>query len=230
MQHNQFRKDKKLWTEKTAGERVTVREFADVRDEAQAVGSAIYARVRNEGFRYADFAAFYRINAQSRVLEDALRRLEIPYKIIGAVRFYDRSEVKNVIAYLRVVVNPRDTLSLKRIINIPTRALGKTSLEAIEKFAIEQGLTLFNTLECAGEVPGLTPRAKAAAIDFHTFMSTFMANVGTQTAREVARQVLEATGYLKGLEADEDAEAQTRAQNIREFLNAIEEYGRALGR
>src|SRR5882672_285523 len=156
VRHNQFRKDKKLWTEKKGGDPVTVDEFSDEREEAQSVGSVIYNRVHNEDFRYADFAIFYRINAQSRVLEDALRRLEIPYKIIGAVRFYDRAEVKNVIAFLRVIVNPADTLSLKRMFNIPTRGLGKTTMETIERFAIAQNLTLFNALERAAEIPDLT--------------------------------------------------------------------------
>src|SRR6185437_16669680 len=132
VKNNQFRKDKKLWTEKLGGDAVTADEFADEREEALAIASTIHNKVRNEDYRFADFAAFYRINAQSRVLEDALRRLEIPYKIIGAVRFYDRAEVKNVIAYLRVIVNPADTLSLKRILNIPARGLGKTSLESLE--------------------------------------------------------------------------------------------------
>jgi len=224
VQHNQFRKEKKLWTEKIAGDPVSAAEFADEREEALAVASAIHVGVRNEDARFSDFAVFYRINAQSRVLEDALRRLEIPYKIIGSVRFYDRAEVKNVIAYLRVVVNPADTLCLKRIFNIPTRALGKTSLEAFEKFAFAQNLSLFNALERAADVPGITPRAKKSALEFHTLLSTFMANRDQLDAMELTKQILDATGYLKGLETDEDAEAQTRAQNIREFLNAIEEY------
>ena len=224
VQHNQFRKEKKLWTEKSGGDPVTATEFADEREEALAVASGIYNRVRNEDFRYADFAVFYRINAQSRVLEDALRRMEIPYKIIGSVRFYDRAEVKNVIAYLRVIVNPRDTLSVKRVINIPTRGLGKTSLEALEKFAVDRHLSLFDALAQAADVPGLSPRAKAAATDFHTLISTMRGNLEQVTAREMTGQILEATGYLRGLEADEDAESQTRAQNVREFLNAIEEY------
>src|SRR5882672_4422346 len=156
VQHNQFRKEKKLWTEKTAGDPVSAIEFADEREEALAVASAIHQKVRSEDSRYADFAVFYRINAQSRVLEDALRRLEIPYKIIGSVRFYDRAEVKNVIAFLRVIVNPADTLSLKRMFNIPTRGLGKTTMETIERFAIAQNLTLFNALERAAEIPDLT--------------------------------------------------------------------------
>ena len=221
---NQFRKDKKLWTEKLSGDPVTAVEFADEREESLAVASAIHQKVRNEDFHYKDFAVFYRINAQSRVLEDALRRLEIPYKIIGAVRFYDRAEVKNVIAYLRVVVNPADTLGLKRIINIPTRALGKTTLEAIEKFALAQNLTLFNALERGAEISDMTARARKAAVEFHALLSTFMANRDRSNAMDLTKQILEATGYLKGLETDEDAEAQTRAQNVREFMNAIEEY------
>ena len=224
VQHNQFRKEKKLWTERAGGDPVSATEFADEREEALAVASAVHQKVRNEDFRYADFAVFYRINAQSRVLEDALRRLEIPYKIIGAVRFYDRAEVKNVIAYLRVVVNPADTLGLKRIINIPTRSLGKTTLDAIERFAFTQNFTLFNALERAAEITDITPRARKAAVEFHKLLSTFMANRDQLNAKELTNQILEATGYLKGLELDEDAEAQTRAQNVREFLNAIDEY------
>jgi DNA helicase-2/ATP-dependent DNA helicase PcrA len=224
VQHNQFRKDKKLWTEKTAGEAVSATEFADEREEALAVASTIHTRVRNEDARFPDFAVFYRINAQSRVLEDALRRLEIPYKIIGSVRFYDRAEVKNVIAYMRVVVNPSDTLSLKRIFNIPTRALGKTTLETFEKFAFAQNVSLFNALERGAEVTDITPRARKAALEFHTMLSTLIANRDQLDAMALTKQILDATGYLKGLEIDEDAEAQTRAQNVREFINAIEEY------
>jgi len=224
VQHNQFRKEKKLWTEKTAGDPISANEFADEREEALAVASAIHQKVRSEDYRHADFAIFYRINAQSRVLEDALRRLEIPYKIIGSVRFYDRAEVKNVIAYLRVIVNPADTLGLKRILNIPTRGLGKTSLEAFEKFAHEQNLSLFNVLERSAEIPGITPRAKAAAKGFHALLSGFMAKSDTLNAQEMTNQILEATGYLKELEGDDDSESQARAQNVREFLNAVEEY------
>ena len=224
VQRNQFRKEKKLWTEKTAGDPVSSSEFADEREESLAVASAIHQKVRTEDYHYADFAVFYRINAQSRVLEDALRRLEIPYKIIGSVRFYDRAEVKNVIAYLRVIVNPADTLGLKRILNIPARGLGKTSLEAIEKFSYEQKLSLFNALEKAKEIPGITPRAKAAATEFHALLSAFMAKRDTVNAMEMTSQILEATGYLKELECDDDAESQARAANIREFVNAVEEY------
>ncbi len=224
VQHNQFRKDKKLWTEKVAGDPITATEFNDEREEALAVASAIHQKVRSEDFRYADFAVFYRINAQSRVLEDALRRLEIPYKIIGSVRFYDRAEVKNVIAYMRVIVNPADTLSLKRIFNIPTRGLGKTTLETIERFAIAQNLTLFNALERAAEIPDITPRAKKGAVEFHKLLSGFMTHRDSLNAQEMTKKLLDATGYLRELEADEDAEAQTRAQNVREFLNAIDEY------
>jgi DNA helicase II / ATP-dependent DNA helicase PcrA len=224
VQRNAMRKDKKLWTEKEGGDPVTANEFQDEREEALAVASAIHNKVRKEDFRFADFAAFYRINAQSRVLEDALRRLEIPYKIIGSVRFYDRAEVKNVIAYLRVIVNPVDSLSLKRIINVPTRGIGKTSIEALEKFSVENHLSLYNVMGRVSECPGLNNRAKAALSEFHTLMETLMANRDTASASIMTGQVLEATGYLKGLESDEDPEAQTRAQNVKEFLNAVAEY------
>jgi DNA helicase II / ATP-dependent DNA helicase PcrA len=224
VKHNQFRKEKKLWTEKTGGDLVTANEFADEREEALAVASAIHNRVRNDSFRYADFAVFYRINAMSRVLEDALRRMEIPYKIIGSVRFYERAEVKNVLAYLRLVVNPNDALALKRVINTPPRGFGKTSLEAVQKYAAAHQLTLFNALERATEIPGLMPKAKAAATEFHTLISTFIANRDLHSALQMMQQVLEATGYLRSLEADDDLESQARAQNIKELLTAVQEY------
>ncbi len=224
VQNNQFRKDKKLWTQRKGGDPVTVDEFADEREEALAIASTLYNKVRGADSRYADFAVFYRINAQSRVLEDALRRMEIPYKIIGAVRFYDRAEVKNVIAYLRVIMNPADSLSLKRIFNTPTRGLSKATQEAFERFAFENQLTFFNAMERSHEVTGLTARAKAAALEFHTLLSTLMSNRDTWDAKEMTQQVLEATGYMKTLEEDPDPEAQSRVQNVKEFVNAAEEY------
>ena len=198
VQHNQFRKEKKLWTEKTGGEPVTADEFQDEREEALAVASAIHQKVRNEDFRFADFAVFYRINAQSRVLEDALRRLEIPYKIIGSVRFYDRAEVKNVIAYLRLIVNPADARlpGLKRILNIPTRALGKTSLEAFQRFAYEKQITLFEAVGHAAEIPELTPRARASAKDFHAMISGLSLESDALTPCKMTRQLLERPCYL----------------------------------
>lgn len=224
VQHNQFRKEKKLWTSRKGGDPVTATEFADEREEALAVASHIRQQMSQGDSSYADFAVFYRINAQSRVLEDALRRLEIPYKIIGSVRFYERAEVKNVLAYLRVLINPKDALSFKRILNIPPRGLGKTSLEAIERFAQEKSVSLFEAVGQATEIPDLKPRARASVVDFHTLLTTLMANRETHTATEMTRLVLEATGYLKGLEMDDDADSQMRAQNIKELVTAVQEY------
>src|SRR5471030_3123490 len=121
---------------------------------------------------YSDYAVFYRINAQSRVLEDALRRHEIPYKIIGSMRFYERAEIKDVLAYLRLIVNPKDTLALRRIINVPTRGLGKTSLELVQRFADEKHLPLFDALARAKEIKELKGRASAAMVEFHTLILT----------------------------------------------------------
>ncbi|MFA5975805.1 MAG: UvrD-helicase domain-containing protein [Elusimicrobiota bacterium] len=224
VRQNQFRKDKRLWTEKSGGDPVTADEFADEREEALSVASTIYNQVRHSDSLYADFAIFYRINAQSRVFEDALRRMEIPYKIIGSVRFYERAEVRNVIAYLRLVINPADDLSLKRIFNVPTRGLGKTSLEALQRFAQTHHLLLFAALGRAAEITELTARARTAARELHTLLSTFIGLRDQCTAAEMTKQILEATGYLRGLEAEEEAESQMRAQNIKEFLTAVLEY------
>jgi DNA helicase II / ATP-dependent DNA helicase PcrA len=222
--HNKFRKDKKLWTAQSGGDPVVAEEFADERQEALVVASTIKQGVKQSGMRYGDYAAFYRINAQSRVLEDALRRLEIPYKIVGSVRFYDRAEVKDVLAYLRLVINPVDTLALRRIVNSPARGLGKTSLEQIEHFAGQNQISLFDALARASEITTLKGRAANAALEFHTLISTLISNRDTWTSHEMIRQVLDATSYLKLLEQDEDGEAQMRAHNVRELVNAVEEY------
>jgi DNA helicase-2/ATP-dependent DNA helicase PcrA len=222
--NNKFRKDKKLWTAQLGGEPVTSDEFSDERQEALVVASTIRQGVAAGDMNYKDYAVFYRINAQSRVLEDALRRMEVPYKIVGSVRFYDRAEVKDVLAYLRLIVNPKDTLALRRIVNVPTRGLGKTSLEQIERFAGERLITLFEALGLAREIPTLTGRAQNAAVEFHTLISTLITNRDVWSSIEMIRQVLDATGILKLLEAEEDGESLVRAQNIRELVNAVSEY------
>jgi DNA helicase II / ATP-dependent DNA helicase PcrA len=224
VRNNKFRKEKKLWTAKTGGDPVTADEFADERQEALVVASTIKQGTKKGDMRYGDYAIFYRINAQSRVLEDALRRMEIPYKIIGTVRFYDRAEVKDILAYLRLVINPVDTLALRRIVNSPARGLGKTSLEQIEHFAGANQLSLFDALARAQEIPTLKGRAANAAVEFHTLISTLIASRDIWTSHEMIRQVLDATGYLKLLEGEDDGESQVRAQNVRELVNAVEEY------
>src|SRR5258708_4269385 len=222
--NNKFRKDKKLWTAQTGGDAVVADEFADERQEALVVASTIRQGVAQGDMRYSDYAVFYRINAQSRVLEDALRRMEIPYKIIGSVRFYDRAEVKDVLAYLRLVINPVDTLALRRIVNVPVRGLGKTSLEHIERFAGDKHLSLFDAMARAREISALKGRAANAAVEFHTLIATLITNRDVWSSHEMIRQVLDATGLLKGLEEDDDGESQMRAQNVRELVNAVEEY------
>ena len=224
VQNNKFRKDKKLWTAKSGGDPVVADEFQDERQEALVVASTIKQGVAKGDMKYADHAVFYRINAQSRVLEDALRRMEIPYKIIGTVRFYERAEVKDILSYLRLVINPVDTLALRRVINVPTRGLGKTSLEQIEHFAGEKQISLFEALGRVREVVTLKGRAQNAALEFHAMASNLMAHRDLWTAHEMIQQVLDVTGYLKALEGEEDGESQARAQNVRELATAVEEY------
>jgi DNA helicase-2/ATP-dependent DNA helicase PcrA len=224
VRNNKFRKEKKLWTAQAGGDAVTADEFQDERQEALVVASTIRQGISQGDMRYSDYAVFYRINAQSRVLEDALRRMEIPYKIIGTVRFYERAEIKDILCYLRLIINPVDTLALRRVINSPPRGLGKTSLEQIERFAGEQNVSLFQILGRARELKSITGRAQNAAVEFHTLISTLIANRDVWSSLEMIRQVLDATGYLKNLEEDEDGESQVRAQNVRELVNAVQEY------
>ena len=146
VRENRNRRDKTLWTQNEKGSPVLCYKAEDESDEADFVCEKILALNRDEGFSFNDIAILYRTNAQSRVMEDVLRRNGLPYQVIGGLRFYERKEIKDVLAYMRVVVNSHDSVSLKRILNVPTRGIGKTSIEKVEKYCMEKGLTLLEGL------------------------------------------------------------------------------------
>lgn len=217
---NESRHGKTLWTERERGDAVRVYPAQTERDEAEYVGRRIDALRQDYGL--SEMAIFYRTNAQSRAFEDVLRARGLPYRVIGGLRFYDRAEVKDVLAYLKVLVNPSDPISLERIINRPTRGIGKTTVEKCRAEADARGGTLWEALcalaqeASAGLASKLTP--------FVELVIDLMGFAATHNALEVALEVLEKTSYLALLEADRSIEAQGRADNVKELLGAIGEF------
>ena len=195
--------------------------------EAEVICRNVLGLQRVEGLTLKDFAVFYRTNAQSRVLEDGLRRADIPYQIVGGLRFYDRQEIKDALAYMRLLTNPQDTLSLRRIINVPRRGIGNTTWARLEAWAQEAGISGFEALErIAGgeETAGVGKAALGRLRDFHEFLQVLMAKIPDMTAADVIYEVLDASGYLSQLKADRTVEAQTRLENLSELVNAAADY------
>ncbi len=218
--NNRERKSKKLWTENDIGELVTCYEAVDENDEAGYVGNQI-SDWHNEGVDYKDFAIFYRTNAQSRIFEEALRAANIPYQIVGGVGFYDRMEVKDLLAYLRVISNPSDSMSLRRIINVPSRGIGSTTLQRLIDFAVRKNITLFDAVQSVNEISTINRGIQAKVQRFAEIFDHFDATVMPVDALDY---VLKATGYLKSLKQQNTIEAQNRVENIEELINAVIEY------
>ena len=218
--NNRARKAKKLWTENDMGELVTCYEAMDENDEAGYVGTHI-EDWHAEGVDYKDFAVFYRTNAQSRIFEEAFRTANIPYQIVGGVGFYDRMEIKDLLAYLRVMCNPSDSMSLRRIINVPSRGIGSTTLQRLIDFSINENITLFDAIQRVDEISTINRGLQAKVRRFVKIFDDFDA---TTMPADALDYVLKVTGYLKNLEAENSIEAQNRVENIEELINAVIEY------
>ncbi len=226
IEKNHDREPKRLWTENEDGPKVLVVRCADERDEARLVVRAI-EELLGEGKGLADVAVFYRTHAQSRVLEEALRAANVPYTVVGGIRFYDRAEVKDLLAYMRVVHNPNDDVSLLRIINTPARGIGKTTIERLLDLAARGGAGVFAALELVATSShdggmGAATRKKLAA--FHAMLVKLRATAGEATSVDtIGRMVLDETGYLDALEHEDSPEADARVENLRELLGSMEE-------
>ena len=218
--NNRERKTKKLWTENDLGEPVTCYEAMDENDEAGYVGTQI-EDWHTEGVDYKDFAVFYRTNAQSRIFEEAFRTANIPYQIVGGVGFYDRMEIKDLLAYLRVMCNPSDSMSLRRIINVPSRGIGSTTLQRLIDFSVSENITLFDAIQRVDEISTINRGLQAKVRRFVKIFDDFDA---TAMPADALDYVLKVTGYLKNLKAENSIEAQNRVENIEELINAVIEY------
>ena len=220
---NYGRKPKTLWTENPDGEPIRCERLETDRAEARFV-SAEMAQLQRSGLALSEMAAFYRTNAQSRLLEEALAAEGIPYHIVGGVRFYARLEIKDILAYLRLLENPSDEVSLKRIINVPPRGIGSATLERVADLAEQQRVTLFEAFEQAGSSGLLAtgPRAKVAA--FVGLLQRFRRMAATSTLPELVRVVLEESGYLERLKHSRDEDDAERLENLAQLVSAVEEF------
>ncbi len=224
--HNKTRKSKKLWTKAAPGDEVRVQELPNEYEEATYVVRRIQDEVQNNGRSLKDCAVFYRTNAQSRSFEESMRRARLPYKIVGAMRFYERKEIKDAMAYARIVVNKRDSVSLDRVINCPPRGLGAKSLELAENYAAQHGLTLWDAFWAHGQIEGLGAKAHGAFDDFTQTMAKLRDTVENLPAGGAMALIFETTGYWAWVESEmeHDPEAAGRLANLQELLNAVKEY------
>ncbi|MXW05609.1 MAG: AAA family ATPase [Gemmatimonadetes bacterium] len=224
IRNNKGRKGKELWTDNPGGEKIGLVETMDDRDEARWISRKIQEMRNDSGRVLRDFTLLYRTNAQSRTLEDELRRAGLPYVIVGGVRFFERKEVKDVLAYLKVLVNGRDAISFRRMVNTPARGIGAVSVSRVEQLAVERGMDYLEALYHAGEA-GISGKAHRAALELGEFLLRLRSRLSEISGAEAARRVLEKTGYLRALEleAAKNVEAETRVQNVNELMAALEE-------
>lgn len=222
--HNVRRKPKTLWTTNARGEVIAAYQAENEYDEAQFVGREIERIADLEKRSYRDFAVFYRTNAQSRVLEEIFLRHGIPYKIVGGVKFYERAEIKDIIAYLRVLLNPEDDISLKRIINTPRRSIGKTTLNYVEIFARREEIPLFEAVKRAEEITQLGKAALNALKNFNIMMEALKQKVTEASLREAVDLIANETGYLKALKEENTMEADSRIENIKELVSVASSF------
>lgn len=222
--NNAGRKGKTLWSDGDEGEKIGLIETEDEREEA----SRIVDKIRDEVFKhkraFKDFAILYRTNAQSRAIEDALRRGRLSYIIVGGVRFYERKEIKDALAYLKLITNPNDTVSLKRIINFPPRGIGDVSMNRVNAHASRTGQMLFDSLADAGNIPELTERSRKSIKQFHGMIAKYQKLMDEISPNELVHTVMDECGLIKNLKEDSTIEGQSRLQNMQEFLSAIKEY------
>ncbi len=222
IKHNKMRKGKKLWTENEEGEKIIHFMVDNEIAESRFVAETISNSTKDGNKKLSDFAIFYRTHAQSRILEDGLREKNIPYKIIGGIRFYDRKEIKDVMAYLSVICNTSDSINLQRIINIPKRGIGPATLLQINVFAEINKLSLFDALKRVNEIDGLSPRIKKTISEFISLIEEYIQLKDTTFASALIKSLLDRINYYKGFEDEEDGEA--RIQNVQELISAAYEY------
>ena len=220
--NNRGRKKKTLWSDRDEGEQVHLRQFMNAFEEAEYVAGDIRAKVR-EGAEYSDFAVLYRTNAQSRMFEEKFLMANIPYRLVGGLNFYSRKEIKDLLAYLKTIDNARDDLAVRRIINVPKRGIGVASVNKAADYAEEQGISLYEAMRRADEVPGLA-RAAAKLKGFTQYIDSLRAMAGILSVEELLKKVIDQTGYVRELEAEDTEESRARIENIDELITKVVTY------
>ena len=222
--NNIGRKDKALWTDNGAGEKIHFEQLETGYEEADFVARDIASKVRKGEYTYKDSAILYRTNAQSRLFEERFIVSNIPYKIVGGVNFYSRKEVKDILAYLKTIDNGKDDLAVKRIINVPKRGIGVTSINKVTNYAMENDLDFYTALRLAGDIPGIGKAAEKIR-PFVFFIQSMRAKLENgYTLTQLILDIIETTGYVEVLEAEGTEEAQARIENIDELISKISSY------
>ena len=221
--NNVGRKAKRLWTENEEGEKIAFHQFETGFDEADYVAKDIRSKVREGMYHYGDCAILYRTNAQSRLFEERFITSSIPYKIVGGVNFYSRREIKDLLAYLKTIDNAMDDLAVRRIINVPKRGIGATTLSRVQDYADENGLTFYNALKMAEEI-GTIGRASAKIRPFVMLIQSMRSKLPYISVSELLQEIIEETGYVRELEAENTEEAQQRMENIDELISKAVTY------
>ena len=227
IENNLTRKKKELWTDNPTGDRITIYEGATEKNEASYIVREVERLHTMFHVKYGDIAVLYRTNAQSRNIEEAFYATGVPYAMVGSVRFYDRREIKDIIAYLRVIYNPRDTLSLLRIIKVPRRGLGPTSIARMMETAEEYRISLFEVITDAqllSMIPKLSAKVKLALEEFAAMVFTFMGQLGTRPIHEIVEDVIETSGYAAALEEEKKEDNRDRLENLREFISVAKNF------
>lgn len=224
---NESRKPKNLWSDQGDGPKIVGYVADNEHDEAMFVAQEVDRLTDEEGVRAGDVAVFYRTNAASRVFEEIFIRTGLPYKVVGGVRFYERKEVKDLLAYLRVLANPADVVSLRRILNVPKRGIGDRAEAMIEAFAARERVTFWEGLRRADEAPGMATRSLNAVRDFVAMLEELIAKAEGVPPSALAEEVLVATGYRAELEASEDPQDESRLENLNELISVAAEFEEA---
>ena len=224
IENNEGRPKKNLWTEKTEGAKIQHFTAQSEHEEAAFIGDTIAKKHDIHGVPYGDMAILYRTNAQSRVLEEALIKRALPYTMVGGTKFYDRKEIKDVLAYLRVLYNPFDDLSLLRIINVPKRSIGATTVAKLQDYARANGTSLFMTLTQLHLVDTIKGKTKEKLEEFGILIFTLVAEMEDKTVLDILESILDRTGYLAQLEESTDPQDQARAENIGELLSVAKDF------
>jgi DNA helicase-2/ATP-dependent DNA helicase PcrA len=220
--NNRDRPEKTMEAARGEGERIRFYEAQDERDEAQHVVQQILEGVRGEGHSFGHYAVFYRTNAQSRPIEEELLKYDVPYVVVGGVRFYDRAEVKDALGYLRLAMNPADSMALRRIVNRPARGIGRTTLARAEALAEERALSLLDGLRAVGQLA--KGRVRAAIADFLTLVDELARDLPALSPADALTRALDGSGYLGSLEREGTPEAEVRVENLRELVASAEDF------
>lgn len=223
IENNHQRKDKKLWTQAEEGRKIVYRRAADEKEEAAYIAQEV-DRLKGPGQKYSDFAVLYRTNAQSRTFEEAFSKRDIPYKVVGGVRYYDRKEIKDIVAYMRLVLNPADDLALTRIINEPKRGIGTTTVNKLTALAGVNGVSLFDIIRSEEVLGGVSAKARSGMAQLSSCIENYHNEMENLKVSNIYDGVLRDSGYLTALEQANTPEADIRIENLMEFKSVIYDY------